>query len=755
MSKKVSVIVPVYNVEKYLSKCLDSLVNQTLEDIEILVVNDGSPDNSQAIIDDYAVRYPDKIRAFVKENGGLSDARNFAVPHATGEYIAFVDSDDFVDLDMYEQMYTKASETDADVVCCPITFEYMNKVVKNYFDPNIIFGSNAIEAPNLLNHANSYAWNKLIKLGLWIQHGFKFPVKQFFEDSAVMYEVLLHANKIECVNVPFYHYIKSRPGAITSTFDERIYDIFKSCDSIIAAFKPIYNESMRKVMVELCTKHIFVRIRDLASGNNQELMNDFMKKAYAYMDENLPGWRKTPSVTSSQKAGKKTKARKYMLKHKSLASSYYAIPKGLRRSVRKTFSLAKLAKTFITKNRKSHKIKDLAKKEKKRVAIQTFGLALIEYVQNVLDKHEICSFADFGTMLGLVREGKLLSHDLDVDIGVILNSPDDIQRVHIALERHGFKLWRQYAIGSRVVEESYLLNDLKVDLNFYQIDDNSSKTWLFYKKPGFKYKQTTQRHVVEMTYSPIKEMQKISIHGYNIVIPKNAEQLLVEKYGETWRTPDKGWIYWQSPAATPLDRIESFVAYTYNNYSYVDENWFANCNKKSLDLLKQLQMKELSILEEVDRICRENDITYYLGEGTLLGAMRHQGFIPWDDDVDILMPMEDYKRFLEIAPNCISKEYEVQHYRLLKPYWSVFAKVRLLDNSEYYQESLVNITDKNGPYIDIFPLSTVTELHPQAEAQKKKTRLTFYRKAISYKVGDTKPKTRKTKFYRYLSYLCL
>ena len=83
---KVSVIIPVYNVEQYLTKCLDSLVNQTLEEIEIIVVNDGSPDNSQIIIDDFAHRYPDKIRAYQKENGGLSDARNFGVANAIGEY---------------------------------------------------------------------------------------------------------------------------------------------------------------------------------------------------------------------------------------------------------------------------------------------------------------------------------------------------------------------------------------------------------------------------------------------------------------------------------------------------------------------------------------------------------------------------------------------------------------------------------------------------------------------------------------------
>ena len=105
---KVSVIVPVYNVEKYLTQCLDSLVNQTLKDIEIIIVNDESPDNSQAIIDKYAKRYPKIIKAYKKKNGGLSDARNYGIERATGDYIGFVDSDDFVELDMYEDLYKAA-----------------------------------------------------------------------------------------------------------------------------------------------------------------------------------------------------------------------------------------------------------------------------------------------------------------------------------------------------------------------------------------------------------------------------------------------------------------------------------------------------------------------------------------------------------------------------------------------------------------------------------------------------------------------
>ena len=92
---KVSVIVPVYNVEKYIKKCLNSLVNQTLDEVEIVVVNDGSPDNSQKIIDEYTKKYKN-IKSYVKKNGGLSDARNYGIKKATGKYISFVDSDDYI-----------------------------------------------------------------------------------------------------------------------------------------------------------------------------------------------------------------------------------------------------------------------------------------------------------------------------------------------------------------------------------------------------------------------------------------------------------------------------------------------------------------------------------------------------------------------------------------------------------------------------------------------------------------------------------
>ena len=240
---KISIIVPVYNVGKFLTKCLDSLINQTLQDIEIILVNDGSTDNSQAIIDTYAANYPEIIKAFVKKNGGLSDARNFGMKKATGDFIGFVDSDDFVDLTMFETLYNRAIETESDVVVCAhdsVTLDKKNQIKKRKFYPlenTKVFGASIFESPEILEYVHSFAWNKLYKRE--VIEGFEFPKGQLFEDSAIIYNILSRAKKIEAVNQPLYFYVKGRSGAITNSVDAKIFDIFKSCDSIISYFNEV------------------------------------------------------------------------------------------------------------------------------------------------------------------------------------------------------------------------------------------------------------------------------------------------------------------------------------------------------------------------------------------------------------------------------------------------------------------------------------------------------------------------------------
>ena len=112
---KISVIVPVYNTENYLRECLDSILNQTLQDTELFLVDDGSTDGSADIIREYAEKHPEKIQAFFKENGGQGSARNVAMQYATGEFLSFIDSDDWIDPEMYEEMVKKAEEDGADI----------------------------------------------------------------------------------------------------------------------------------------------------------------------------------------------------------------------------------------------------------------------------------------------------------------------------------------------------------------------------------------------------------------------------------------------------------------------------------------------------------------------------------------------------------------------------------------------------------------------------------------------------------------
>ena len=115
---KISVIVPVYKAEDYLRECVDSILAQTMSDLEIILVNDGSPDNSQLIIDEYVSAYPDKVKAIAVDNGGQGRARNFGIDMARGDYLSFIDSDDYLEADAFEIMLNAADENDADIVVC-------------------------------------------------------------------------------------------------------------------------------------------------------------------------------------------------------------------------------------------------------------------------------------------------------------------------------------------------------------------------------------------------------------------------------------------------------------------------------------------------------------------------------------------------------------------------------------------------------------------------------------------------------------
>lgn len=235
---KVSIIVPVYNVENYLTKCLDSLVNQSLTGIEILVVNDGSKDNSGKIIEEYAQRYPEKIKAFTKENGGLSDARNFGIDRAAGDYIGFVDSDDYVSERMFEEMFLLGEKHHAKMVICNIQkVDETGKVTQKLtqlpdMSEKIVLENNF----SVFSDISYFACNKLFKKELFNQRRFKKGVH--FEDIQLIPQLLLECDTIAQTQNFYYQYLE-RTDSITKTHTEKGLDMLKA----VADVENVFNES--------------------------------------------------------------------------------------------------------------------------------------------------------------------------------------------------------------------------------------------------------------------------------------------------------------------------------------------------------------------------------------------------------------------------------------------------------------------------------------------------------------------------------
>jgi len=194
---KISVVVPVYNTEKYLRKCLDSLINQTFQDIEIICVNDGSTDNSAKILEEYP-----QIKVITQENKGLSEARNAGIRAANTEYIGFVDSDDWVEPNFYEKLYDSITKNNADIACTTIK-RRVNKFRVKYEEEKIYTDlDEKIKVCGLPK--SSYVWNKLYKTEIVKQN--EFTPKVYFEDMLWTPNILKQSDKLVTVSGTMYHY---------------------------------------------------------------------------------------------------------------------------------------------------------------------------------------------------------------------------------------------------------------------------------------------------------------------------------------------------------------------------------------------------------------------------------------------------------------------------------------------------------------------------------------------------------------------
>ena len=216
---KVSVIVPVYNVEPFIRQCAESLFSQTWEDIQYIFVDDGSPDRSVEILNEVLESYPGRksqVTVIGQSNAGLPQARVAGLRKATGDYIIHVDSDDWVETDYIETLASKALETGADVVYCDFFKEYGRKPAKVYFegDPASLDGKAAVTAMHN-SVIRAYMWNKLERRSLYHLDNLFVPVRAYHEDIVFQSQTLYNARTCVHVRKPLYHYRRRRSGALT------------------------------------------------------------------------------------------------------------------------------------------------------------------------------------------------------------------------------------------------------------------------------------------------------------------------------------------------------------------------------------------------------------------------------------------------------------------------------------------------------------------------------------------------------------
>ncbi|OCG17025.1 glycosyltransferase family 2 protein [Gilliamella sp. WF3-4] len=292
-----SVVIPVYNTQMYIKKCLDSIINQSIKNIEIICVNDGSTDDSLSILKKYK-ELDDRIKIINKKNGGLSSARNVGIKYARGKYITFVDSDDFIELDAYERS---------------LSYFRFYKVDLVYFSTRLVFEDNIARIQDeryfehkytgLVNLSNDVvanmdvcAWNKIYKLSILKKYDIKFPEGLWYEDGPFFWSYALVSNSAFFINDKFYNYL-IRAGSIMSQCNKKgktYHKTFHELDPLLCfefllrfVFKWKLHEKFKPVLVDLFQQKIYEALRCLpqkerilALNKSTEIVNLFNLTCY-------------------------------------------------------------------------------------------------------------------------------------------------------------------------------------------------------------------------------------------------------------------------------------------------------------------------------------------------------------------------------------------------------------------------------------------------------------------------------------------
>lgn len=295
---KLSIIVAVYNLEKYLPRCLDALVNQTLQEIEIICVDDGSTDSAPQIIEDYAKKYPEKLKAFHKQNGGEFTTRNYGLERACGEYVTFVDTDDYVELDWAEKLYNAAKENDADLAVCG--FERIDLETNKVVATNMTNFGNTVKEINqkddFVLFINPAPWNKVYKREKI--KDLRFLPFRGFNDTMFLASCYTKINKIAFIPEVLYHYYLRYDSQIHTVNAQDVENLKK----YLLEVKRLYinsnkYEDMKYILDTFAFLHLATSVMYRVSYDKTVDIKLMLRETIKYLDNNFKNWRKSPFLT--------------------------------------------------------------------------------------------------------------------------------------------------------------------------------------------------------------------------------------------------------------------------------------------------------------------------------------------------------------------------------------------------------------------------------------------------------------------------
>ena len=300
MGEKISVIVPVYNVEQYLERCVDSIISQTYTNLEIILVNDGSTDNSGKLCDELAKK-DERIRVIHKENGGLSDARNRGIDEAESDLVGFIDSDDYIDSDMYEVLLKNLNNTDADLSMCALYDVYNNTPEAQVANKETweLSSEQAIKMVMEAKILSVTAVNKLYRKSLFTD--LKFEVGKIAEDAFIMIKLLDKCEKIVATNEKKYYYVHRENSITTQKFSTKFLNVIEAYEQNSNIISEKYPKLKDVAQTRMNWAYFYVLDRLLLDDNynDKELENKLISYLKNYRKDIL----NDPLFTKGRKIG--------------------------------------------------------------------------------------------------------------------------------------------------------------------------------------------------------------------------------------------------------------------------------------------------------------------------------------------------------------------------------------------------------------------------------------------------------------------